>query len=61
MAELHNGMDAKRVKVASVFGHLERAAPDTVFHIKTCFLADKHPKKVNLGIGGRGRGDTSDV
>ena len=44
--------DAKRVRLESVFGKVERAPPDGIFHVKSMFLADKDPRKVNLGVGG---------
>lgn len=47
------GMASKRVKLSSVFGHLEMAPPDAIFRVKDAYLADTHPKKVNLGIGGK--------
>ena len=49
---MENSAELKRVRVGSLFGHLEMHPPDTVFHVKDRFLADKHPKKVNLGVGG---------
>ena len=49
---MENGAELKRVRMGSLFGHLEMQPPDTVFHVKDRFLADKHPKKVNLGVGG---------
>lgn len=47
-------MDVKRVKVdkGSLFGHLDICPPDSIFHVKDAYLADKSPNKVNLGIGG---------
>lgn len=36
----------------SVFAHVEEAAPDVVFNVAAQFKQDKHPKKVNLSVGG---------
>lgn len=36
----------------SVFSHVEEAAPDAVFNVAALFREDKHPKKVNLSVGG---------
>ena len=51
---MENGMDVKRVKVdkGSLFGHLDICPPDSIFHVKDAYLADKSSNKVNLGIGG---------
>lgn len=49
---MENGTDVKRVKMGSLFGHLEMHPPDPIFNVKERFLADKNPKKVNLGVGG---------
>jgi len=49
---MENGADVKRVKMGSLFGHLEMHPPDPIFNVKERFLADKNPKKVNLGVGG---------
>ena len=55
---MENVAELKRVRVGSLFGHLEMQPPDTVFHVKDRFLADKHPKKVNLGVGGERQSTT---
>ena len=49
---MENGANVKHVKMGSLFGHLEMHPPDPIFNVKERFLADKHPKKVNLGVGG---------
>ena len=51
---MENGLDVKRVKMdrGSLFGHLDLYPPDSIFHVKDAYLADKSPSKVNLGIGG---------
>jgi hypothetical protein len=38
--------------MASVFADLPAAAPIEVFELTAAFNADKHPQKVNLGVGG---------
>lgn len=55
MAALPNGpgVDSKRRKLSSLFSELEMCPPDAIFNVKTKFLADKSPDKVNLGIGGK--------
>lgn len=51
---MENGQSSKKVKMdnGSLFADLPRFPPDPIFSIKDAYLADKHPKKVNLGIGG---------
>lgn len=53
---MENGNSSKRVKLGSesLFGTLPVCPPDAIFSVKDAFLADKDPKKVNLGIGGIG-------
>lgn len=46
------GVDAKRVKLNSIYSHLEAMSPVEVFHVRDLFLADKSPDKINLGVGG---------
>ena len=51
---MENGNSSKRVKLSngSIFGDLPMYPPDPIFNVKDSYLADKDPKKVNLGIGG---------
>lgn len=46
------GVDSKRVKMSSIFSHVEMAPPVEVFHLKDQFLADNYPNKINLTVGG---------
>lgn len=41
--------------MASVFADLPAAAPIEVFELTAAFNSDKHPQKVNLGVGGDSR------
>jgi len=36
---------------SSVFNHVEKLAPDAIFHTKARYAADTDPRKINLGIG----------
>ena len=49
-----NGSATKRVKMSgsSIFDGLPVFPPDAIFHVKASFIADKDPRKVNLGVGG---------
>ena len=51
---MENGSTGKKVKMdhGSLFGELPMCPPDAIFHVKDSYLADRDPKKVNLGIGG---------
>lgn len=46
------GVDSKRVKMSSIFSHVEMAPPVEVFHLKDQFLGDTFPNKINLTVGG---------
>lgn len=46
------GVDSKRVKLSSLFSHLEVAPPVEIFNLKDRYLADNHPDKINLSVGG---------
>jgi len=35
----------------SHFGHVDKLAPDAIFHTKARYAADTDPRKINLGIG----------
>ena len=45
----------KKVKMShnSIFDGLPECPPDPIFFVRDSYMADKDPKKVNLGIGGR--------
>lgn len=45
------GVDSKRVKMSSIFSHVEMAPPVEVFHLKDQFLGDTFPNKINLTVG----------
>ena len=45
-------LPAGKGRNGSVFAHVEQAAPDSVFNVAALFRQDKHPKKVNLSVGG---------
>lgn len=47
------GGAAGKAQNGSVFSHVEQAAPDSVFNVAALFRQDKHPKKVNLSVGGK--------
>lgn len=49
------GGAAGKAQNGSVFAHVEQAAPDSVFNVAALFRQDKHPKKVNLSVGGKQR------
>ena len=52
---MENG-SAKKVKMSShnsIFDGLPECPPDPIFFVRDAYMADKDPKKVNLGIGGR--------
>ena len=46
-------LPAGRGRNGSLFAHVEQAAPDSVFNVAAMFKQDKHPKKVNLSVGGK--------
>ena len=42
----------KKLKMSSVFGHVQAVPNDAIFNLKTLYESDTHPQKVDLGIGG---------
>ena len=44
----------KKQKMAlSIFSHVKPVPTDEIFNLKILYTNDKHPSKVDLGIGGR--------
>ena len=44
--------DSKRVKLSSIFSHLEVVPLAEPFHMRDLFSADENPDKINLSVGG---------
>ena len=42
----------KQKMSSSLFSHVKPVPTDEIFNLKTLYTEDKHPSKVDLGIGG---------